>query len=311
MSHSVYILGQISWKIYLNPTFLIKKSTHIIFKFKDFGLSKTLLPTRWALCLTPELTCLRPWDGDPVVDKFPSLSERLSSASRWNLRSLPILPNTGLAQRPPLRPPTVSENTGLLQVGDFSGVGRFFGRPGLSGNTGLLGREDVDLTEEVRLSSEQKMNPRLQSPSWGSLEPEDISCWAFLPNTGLLKYSGLRSVSVSSPWSIRMRRKPKRPSEQQSWDALAWTLTGTSREKVWTSLRTNKVSFGQIQNSVNHPASPIAKKGAGKQAVEIHWSLTVISWKDRFAIATKNNFRGCCSIFEWQSLDSSAGNTLE
>lgn len=144
--------------------------------------------------LGPELTCLSQRDGARVAVSSPSLPER-----RRSVAGGPATPNTGLAQRPWLCsacPTTLS--VGSVQVADSSV--RPSRRPGLLGNTGLTGQQDVDFTEEVKPSWEQNMEPEVQSRSPGLQALWDVLS-LFLPNTGLLTYSGLRSVSPSSPWS--------------------------------------------------------------------------------------------------------------
>lgn len=129
---------------------------------------------------TAELTVLRSWDRSLLCGR-------------------PDLPNTGLCS---VCPPSVPEESGFLQVADLSGAGRFLGGLGLLGNTGLWGRQDADVTEEVKLSWEDKVIPELQSLTWGLQGLRDFLCWVLLPNTGLLQYSGLSSFSPLSPWSI-------------------------------------------------------------------------------------------------------------
>lgn len=60
----------------------------------------------------------------------------------------------------------------------------FLGSLRLLGNTGLLGGQDVDLTVEVKLSCEEKMNPEFLQT--GGLQARgDLSSGVRLPNTGL------------------------------------------------------------------------------------------------------------------------------
>lgn len=168
--------------------------------------------TQWSNKCTPELTSLGLLKGPLVSAELSSLAEPLNSAAeglsewlRWIFCRSPVLLNTGLVQRPWLCsvcPCSVSENTGLLLVAGLSEGGGFLERSVFPGNTGLLGRQDEDLTEEVKLSWEESVNPELQTLAWGLQELGGFSCWVFLPNTGLLKYSGLSSVSSLSPWSV-------------------------------------------------------------------------------------------------------------
>lgn len=106
--------------------------------------------------------------------------------SRRVCGSRSVLSNTGLLLRRCFASPSVlPEDPGLLQVADISA--------GFSGKTGLWDRQEVDLTTDVKLSWDENTNSELQLWTWSLQGLGQVAGGAFLPNTGLLQFSGVES----------------------------------------------------------------------------------------------------------------------
>lgn len=98
-----------------------------------------------------------------------------------------VLLNTGLLlRRCSASPSVLLEDPGLLRVADISA--------GFFGKTGLWDRLEAALTTDVTLSWDEKSNFELQLWTWILRGLGLAADGEFLPNTGLLQFSGVESL---------------------------------------------------------------------------------------------------------------------